>query len=162
MDAIIRLFEYKTKALNEMLKNVNIAKALIDNTPQFMNNSDSQILDQDFRDGLLYQQLYPYMPVTSQFTDAKSYITIALSGFKANNSSTTDGWIKIFVICHKNLVKTDNGQRHGFIANEIDNMMYNTRGFGIGKINEKRMDETIVGNDYISVFLQYHITDFAI
>lgn len=162
MDAISRLFEYKTKALNEMLLNANIIKALVDDTPKFMDNSDSQLNNQDFRDGLLYKQVYPYMPVTSTFNEAKSYITISLGNHKSISSSISDGWIRIYVICHIDLVKTESGQRHGFISNEIDNMMFNTRGFGIGKINEKRMEEIVIGTDYIGVSLQYHITDFAI
>lgn len=160
MNSVSRLFEYKTKAINEILLNDNIIKALSDNTPQFIDNTDETILDN--RDNLLYQQVYPYLPVTSQFTDAKSYITISLGSFNSSSSQMLDGWIRIHVLCHKSLVKTDNGQRHGFIANEINNIMFNTRGFGIGKLSEKRMEEIQIGTDYIGAFLNYHITDFAI
>ena len=145
-----------------MLLNANIIKALADNTPQFIDNTDPQLNNQTFRDSLLYKQLYPTMPVTSYFDEAKSYITISLGMFDSSGTYINDGKIRIYVICHKDLLRTESGQRHGFIANEIDNMMYLTRGFGIGKINKKVLEEVTIGTDYIGVLLQYNITDFAI
>jgi hypothetical protein len=144
-----------------MLLNENIIKALIDNTPHFIDNVNPQLNDQNFRDSLLYKQLYPYMPVTTTFKEEKSYITVSLGIVDSSSASITNGWIRIYVICHMGLVQTESGQRHGFIANEIDNMMFSTSGFGIGKISDKRIEEIIIGTDYIGVFLQYHITDFA-
>lgn len=162
MDAIKRLFDYKMKAINEMLLNENIIKALVDNTPQFIKNNDPVIYDQDFRDALLYNQVYPYMPVTSLFTESKSYITISLGSVNSLSSYFSDGYIRIYVICHRSLINTKSGQRHGFIANEIDSMIFHTSGFGIGKINKKRIEEVMIEKDYIGVALQYHITDFSI
>lgn len=164
MDATLRLFEYKTDAINKILLNANIIKALVDISPQFINNTDEQLNDQNFRDSLLYQQVYPYAPVTAQFTDAKSYINVSLGIINSipSKSYTVDGYIKIYVSCHKDLIKTNSGQRHGFLANEIDNMMFHTNGFGIGKITEKRIEEVLMATDHIGVYMQYHITDFAI
>jgi hypothetical protein len=160
MDAIKNLFEYKTKAINEIILNNNIVKALSDNTPNFYDNSDQSILNN--RDDLLYKHIYPYLPVTSHFVEAKSYITLSLEGFDSFSSSINEGWLSVYIISHWSLIKTDNGQRHGFIANEIDNMIYNTRGFGLGKVGKKRMGELQIGSDFIGVVLKYQITDFAV
>jgi hypothetical protein len=162
MDSTIRLFEYKTKALNQMLLNSNIIKALIDNTEDFMDNIDPLIDNQDFRDSLLYSKIFPYMPITSKFTESTSYITMSLGAFDSQTSVIVNGLLKIYVICHLDVVKTQSGQRHGFIANEIDNMMFRTNGFGIGKISGKRIEEITIDDKYIGVFLQYQISDFSL
>jgi hypothetical protein len=162
MDATLRLFEYKTTAINKMLLNANIIKALVDTSPQFKNNTDEQLNNQAFRDSLLYKQVYPYSPITSQFVDAKSYINVSLGIVNSSKSYIVDGNIRIFVSCHKDLLSTNSGQRHGFIANEIDNMMFHSDGFGIGKIKDKRIEELVMATDYIGVSMLYHITDFSI
>lgn len=162
MNSTKNLFDYKTKAINKILQNDNIIKALIDDAPQFLDNLDTNILTQNYRDNLLYKQVYPYLPVTSVFKDAKSYITLSLGIFKSSEYAILSGQLRINVICHMDLIQTENGQRHGFIANEIDNMMFNTNGFGIGKLGDKRIEEIIVGSDHIGVAMQYNITDFAI
>lgn len=162
MNVIKMIFDYKIKALNQIILNDNIVKVLSDNTPQFYDNTDQSILDN--RDSLIYTLIYPYMPVTSQLVDAHSYITLSLGEFDSDDNSTQNGWIELYIICHKSLISTEVGQRHGFIANEIDNMIYNTRGFGIGRIVRRKFGEFHLGSekDFVGVNLRYYITDFSI
>lgn len=142
--------------------NDSIVKALADKTPQFYDNSDSSILAN--RDQLIYTQLYPYMPVTSTFVDAQSYITISLGKFKAENMSVHSGWVDIYVISHRQVLSTEIGDRNGFLVDEIDEMMFATRGFGIGKIADRDFGEFNLGSekDYIGATVRYYLTDFSL
>jgi hypothetical protein len=112
--------------------------------------------------GLLgYKHIYPYRFVPQAETDKSTFITLSFRNYKKVNVTYKFGYVCIYIITHRDLIETDyEFLRYDYIAAEVDTLMNQQRGLGIGKTEFEEMDEFIVNEQYMGVYLKYKIYEF--
>jgi hypothetical protein len=145
----------KVTIMMRLLGSQNICKAL--------NYSQSNFLDQpDIEDTsvLIYNKIYPYKFVPVADDNANSYITLSFRNYDLVNTSFKSGYIYINVLVHINLMQTDYGWlRSDYILSEIDKLMNQQRGIGIGKPQFYKMDEMYVNDKYFGIYIAYKMNE---
>ena len=82
-------------------------------------------------------------------------------GYKPNGMTYKNGSIYFYIITHNSLIRTDYGMlRYDFLANKIDELMNSSRDIGLGKLPFYDMDDFIVNENYIGIYLAYKSTEF--
>jgi hypothetical protein len=115
---------------------------------------------------VFYNNLYPYNFIPQEednSTNAKTYVTFntarirPVKGDKFRSSS-----LVIRVFTHRDLFRTDYGAlRVDYLVSEIDELMSNSRGIGIGKLEFDGIDEFYVNNSYTGYLMIYRPVDFS-
>lgn len=150
------LSEYKNNILIKLITNENLIKALTNNTPDFLD----QPLIPDVTT-TIYSEIWPYRYVPNISDSAKVYLTMAFTNYKKLGNQYKSGNIYFYVFCHKSLVRTDYGcLRYDYIAEELDTMFSEERGYGLGKLEFASMDDILIGDNYVGVVISYRIVEF--
>jgi len=157
MSRFAELGQNKLNILMKLIGNEDIVKCLINNQSNFLDIS----LPMDFDvTSLIYDSIYPYRFVPQIQTEPKTFITMRF-GYKPNGMTYKNGSIYFYIITHNSLIRTDYGMlRYDFLANKIDELMNSSRDIGLGKLPFYDMDDFIVNENYIGIYLAYKSTEF--
>lgn len=150
------LSEYKNNILIKIISNENLVKAITNCTEDFL---DQPLIDDVT--SIIYDSLYPYRYVPQTSTSSKVYLTMAFTDYKKLGTQYKSGKIYFYAFCHKSLVRTSYGcLRYDFIAEELDTMFSEERGYGLGKLEFDSMSDILLNDDYVGISLGYRIVDF--
>lgn len=146
----------KTKIVTGILNNQNICKAVHHNEANFLDNAD---INDSY--SLMYERVFPYRRIPEVDEESRTCISLAFNRFRKINNSFKEGLITIYIVTHIDLVKTNYGAlRYDFIANEIDELFNQSRGFGIGQLEFSGMDDLYVNKKFIGMSISYRPVDF--
>lgn len=148
----------RLQIFTDILGNSTLLKAI--------GNSQSNFLDFSTPDSMVlrYTQVYPYSVASTKFIDAKTYLTMTLTGFKPLNGSQQikDGIIRFYIVCHQDLLRTDYGFRTDYILPLIDGLFAKRNGLGIGKVEFIGMDDLMgLPDKYFGTTIAYRVVDFT-
>ena len=156
---ISRLKELGNDRLTIMLRILSsqgLCKAIKYNNTNFLSQPDM-----DDPSELIYTQVYPYKRVPDNIADALTFITLNFTRYRPVGAHFKSGIVEFNILVHKANMKTDLGMlRTDYIASEIDILMNQERGLGIGKAEFNGMDDLYLNADYMGVALSYKILDF--
>ena len=157
MSRFAELGQNKLTILMKLIGNEDIVKCLVNNQFNFLDIS----LPMDFDvTSLIYNSIYPYRFIPQIQTEPKTFITMRF-GYKPNGMTYKNGSIYFYIITHNSLIRTDYGMlRYDFLANKIDELMNSSRDIGLGKLPFHDMDDFIVNENYIGIYLAYKSTEF--
>ena len=157
MSRFAELGQNKLTILMKLIGNEDIVKCLVNNQFNFLDISLPMDLDVT---SLIYDSIYPYRFIPQIQTEPKTFITMRF-GYKPNGMTYKNGSIYFYIITHNSLIRTDYGMlRYDFLANKIDEMMNSSRDIGLGKLPFHDMDDFIVNENYIGIYLAYKSTEF--
>lgn len=143
MSRLKNLSKDKITIMERLLSNQGICKALKYTEPNFLDMPD--VTDPS---DLIGSRIFPYYRVPDTEEDTSTYILMSFRNYRPVKNSFKSGIINIFAIAHKDLIMTDHGfLRYDYMISEIDNLMNNERGIGIGKLDFHQMDEVSFIND---------------
>jgi len=157
MSRFAELGQNKLTILMKLIGNEDIVKCLVNNQSNFLDISLPIGFDVA---SLIYDSIYPYRFVPQIQTEPKTFITMRF-GYKPNGMTYKNGSIYFYIITHNSLIRTDYGMlRYDFLANKIDELMNSSRDIGLGKLPFYDMDDFIVNENYIGIYLAYKSTEF--
>ena len=157
MSRFAELGQNKLTILMKLIGNEDIVKCLVNNQSNFLDISLPIGFDVA---SLIYDSIYPYRFVPQIQTEPKTFITMRF-GYKPNGMTYKNGSIYFYIITHNSLIRTDYGMlRYDFLANKIDEIMNSSRDIGLGKLPFHDMDDFIVNENYIGIYLAYKSTEF--
>lgn len=159
MSRLQEVTDYKNTIIQRLISSQDICKAVYYREPAFLSCPEVSIED------VLYKNIFPfnYIPTTQEeISEKKIYITISLTDFrKSANEKFKAGLIIIRTFMHKDKFVTDEGAlRSDFIIQKIDEILNESRGIGIGKLDFVDMQEFMVNQDYPGAFIRYRPVDF--
>lgn len=148
----------KIEFAKRIINDEQLAKCLLSNERNFLDID----IDEENRDKLIWEQVFPYRFVPSVDQKAQSYITMA---FKYNRQSIWKlGTITFYLFCHKNIVRTDYGVlRYDFMLQRLNEIVNDTRfDTWLGKVQLIDMDEINIDDkgNFIGLMVRYKITEF--
>lgn len=147
----------KVTIMSRLITSQNICKAVYYNDGNFLDQPD--IVDP--ASVLIYKNLFPYRFIPEPDKNENTYITLSFRRYRPIDSSFKSGYIYIYVFTHKDLIQTDYGVlRYDYIVSEIDKLMNMQRGIGMGKAEFSEMDEFIVNEQYLGIYLCYKLYEF--
>lgn len=157
MSRLENLSKDKFTIMERLLTHQGICKALKYTESDFLDMPD--VID-PFE--LIGDKVFPYYRVPDTETDTSTYILISFRNYRPAKYSFKSGIINIFAITHKDLVMTDHGfLRYDYMISEIDKLMNDERGIGMGKLNFVGMDEVSSINDaFIGNVISYKPVEF--
>lgn len=139
-----------------LLQQQGICKALMYDSKNFLDLPD--IIDPTT---LVYKKIFPYKFVPDVQTMANTYITMQFRNYRPIKTHFKSGLIRINVLVHHNLHETDHGfLRSDYLISEIDKIMNQEHGIGIGKLEFHHMDEIPVNDKYHCYFVEYKPVEF--
>lgn len=153
------LTSFKEELLRLIVTNNRIMQAVV-------NNETNCFATPVVKPGsYLYQNIFPYKhTLNNTEEEKKTYITMDFANFSLTNSHYKDFAMGIYVFTHKELMRiTDEGHsklRTDYILHELDTMLNNARGFGIGKLQFSGLQSVTINNDYLGSVIVYETIDF--
>ena len=157
MSRFAELGQNKLTILMKLIGNEDIVKCLVNNQSNFLDISLPVGFDVA---SLIYDSIYPYRFVPQIQTEPKTFITMRF-GYKPNGMTYKNGSIYFYILTHNSIIRTDYGMlRYDFLANKIDELMNSSRDIGLGKLPFYDMDDFIVNENYIGIYLAYKSTEF--
>ncbi|MWV44969.1 hypothetical protein GRF59_15205 [Paenibacillus sp. HJL G12] len=155
MSRLENLSKDKETIMLRLIDSPDLCKALYYRNSDFLDQSDIEDTSE-----LLYKNIYPFSTVPELSKDRMSYVTMALRNYGYINNVFRRGYVYFYVIIHKDLLRTEYGfLRNDFILNEIDRLMNEKRGIGIGKTRFYKMDEMYVNDSYTGYYTSYKLVD---
>ncbi|WP_251035361.1 hypothetical protein [Paenibacillus sp. ISL-20] len=143
----------KTTIMYRLADSIDLCKALYYNEPNFLDQPDIADTGE-----LFYNNIFPFSRIPSLAEEGKSYLTMSFRDFKKVNNRFKSGYIYLHAFTHAKLIRTDHGfLRYDFIISEIDKLMNEQRGLGIGKTEFYKMDEYYVNEQYMGMYVAYKI-----
>lgn len=147
----------KVTVMMRLLSSQGICKALHYSDKNFLDKPD---LNDNEKIDLLYTKIFPYRKVPLN-DSVGTYITLSFRDYNLVNTSFKSGYIYIDVLTHVDLIETDHGfLRYDFIVSEIDELMNQQLGIGVGKPQFYRMSEIYVNEKYMGMFVAYKLHEF--
>lgn len=147
----------RSVVLNKLLSSQEICKALLYNEPDFLENPD--IADPS---ALLNERIFPFNYSPDLEGINYSFLNFALRDYRPASRQFKTGLLRFKVMIHKDFVHTDYEMlRHDFIVARIDDLFYETRELGIGKMEFYKMYECCTNESYVGFNLHYKLWDFA-
>lgn len=147
----------KVTIMMRILSSQNLCKAIKYNDSNFLDKPD--IADPS---ELIYVNVFPYKRIPhDEDTTSKTYITMSFQQYKPVGNYFKSGVIYLNAIVNLDNMKTDYGMiRTDYIISEIDELINQERGIGIGKTNFYKMDDIVVNKEYIGTTIGYEIYEF--
>lgn len=156
MARLDELSSMKTEILTRLISNQDICKAVYYNEEDFLDQPEV-----DNPHSLIYSNIFPYQVIRDLVDETKTYINLSFNNFQQINNSFKRGFITFSVVTHIDIVRTSYGfLRYDFIANKIDEMMNQERGFGLGRLQFNEFNEFVVKDKFIGLYLRYVPVDF--
>ncbi|OBG93880.1 hypothetical protein A9X05_09065 [Mycobacterium sp. E3298] len=146
----------KLTIMMRLTNSQNLCKALFYNDRNFLDKPN--IADPTT---LIYEYIFPYKKIPDVQVNARSLITLNFSRYRPVGVSFKSGIIDFNVLIHKDNMRTDYGcLRTDYIVSEIDELINQTYGLGIGKVKFFAMDDILVNSDYHGITISYEKVDF--
>ncbi|MFI2856799.1 hypothetical protein ACH6EH_06635 [Paenibacillus sp. JSM ZJ436] len=155
MARLVNLSSDKATIMTRLTDSPELCKALYYTESNFLDMPD--IEDPSI---LFYENIFPFARVPELAQEGKSYITMSFRDFRPTrtNHRFKSGLIQINAFTHNRLVRTDHGVlRFDLMMHEIDKLMNEKRGLGIGKTEFYKMDEYYVNEHYMGQYIAYKI-----
>lgn len=151
---------YKNKILEELTKDNKLMRAL--------GNDYYNALDRETpsKEDIIYQRMFPYKRSLDKIIiDTRSVISMEFAAQGMDGGHFKDIGITFYVLVHEdNILMMDQGQtklRNDYIAERIDVIINQARGYGIGKMNFDSLRPVNTGSpDFIGVAIIYSTVDF--
>jgi hypothetical protein len=152
--------KYRVEIMSKIFDNQNLCKAIYYPQKNFLSQSDIDPYSLSYKGE--NPRIYPYKIVPDETQDVqKTFVNITLQRFRSVNNAFKNGNICIWIICHQGVLETDYGKlRYDYISHEIDSMLNQVRGIGIGKLEFAEFDEFILSNKFVGQYLCYKPVDF--
>ncbi|PIH59678.1 hypothetical protein [Paenibacillus sp. LK1] len=145
----------RLEVLDRLLSDTNILKAVVHNDTSFLDKEIPNV------DDVVYKHIYPHRFIPKTADEKKTYITISFGKFRPVGTAFKSGFVTFNVITHQDLYRTDYGcMRVDFIIQKIDELINQTRGMGIGKVEFSNSDEISLNTDYHGMYITYKLCDF--
>lgn len=141
-----------------ILSSQELCKAIYYTDTNFLEKPDIEDLS-----SLIYENIFPYKKVPNDGeTEVKTYITMSFGGFKkVTGGFFKSGRIWINAIVNLGNMKTDYGiLRTDYIVSEIDKLVNDDRGIGIGKVQFYSLDDIYVNKNYLGAQICYELVEF--
>ncbi|WP_336764967.1 hypothetical protein [Paenibacillus sp. USHLN196] len=154
MSRFSELSKNRLEVLDRLLSDTNILKAVVHNDTSFLDKDIPNVED------VVYKHIYPHRFIPKTSDEKKTYVTISFGKFQPVGTSFKSGFVTFNVISHQDLFRTDYGcMRVDFIIQKIDELMNQTRGMGIGKVEFSNSDEISLNTDYHGMYITYKLYD---
>ena len=159
MANLSELTTFKEELLRRIVMNPRVMQAVV-------NKEEDCFSKPVQKPGLyLYKNIFPYKwTVDETLENKETFITMDFANFSLVNSHYKDFSMALYVFTHKELMLiSDGGHRKlrvDFIIEELDTMLNNARGFGIGKLQFGGLSSTSVTNDIMGSVIAYNTIDF--
>jgi hypothetical protein len=156
------LTELKNKTLVKIISDLEIVKALVINTEDFLEitpTEEQDILLQS-SSNLIRTQIFPYKSISLPLESEKTYITSAYTDIRKENNSNIykNGIATFWVIIPRKLEKTNYGIRYDFICDKLVDLFENGN---IGEFELNDRGDFEVGNlNYLGHYVRFKIKDF--
>jgi len=116
---------------------------------------------------LLYDRVYPYRFVPKPIEEMGTYLTLGVNGFRRHEEGYKiyddyqSGEIYFYMFTHVDLMRTDSGVRQDLMLGEIDNLFDGAKGFGMGELKLRYVNELWMHNNKFGGYsIAFTITDF--
>ena len=147
---------YKEKVLKKLVDSDNLTK--------LVNYTDTNCLDLPSLENpqdLLYNKIFPYRFIPTTEDTVGSYIMMGFGNIEPTQGlAFKDVVLTLYIMCHKNNIRTDYGGRDDLILNEIDYLFNNERGLGIGKAEYLKANDELWNTNYSGYWISYKLTNF--
>ncbi len=109
---------------------------------------------------LPYQYVYPipYVPETTE--KASTYVCFRLSVPMVQSKTIKDVAIYVYVVTHKDLMRSKGGLRIDKMAERIDAILNGSTKYGLGRLKLDKIDDVYPAKDYYGLILKYVNADF--
>jgi hypothetical protein len=158
MSRLSDLSKDKNTIMLRMINSQNLCKAIYYTDTNFLDKPDI-----DDPSTLIYKNIFPYRQIPpDDETETHTYVTMYFGGYKP----TVGGFYKagkvwIHAIVNLDAMRTDYGVlRTDYIISEIDKIINDERGLGIGKAKFYSLDDIYVNKSYTGIQICYEITEF--
>ncbi len=160
MAKLDEISKYRVEIMSRIFGNQNLCKAIYYPNSNFEDQPDIDTYSLSYKGD--NPRIFPYKIVPDEVQDAqKTFVNITLQRFRLANNSFKSGLICIWILCHEGVLETDYGKlRYDYISHEIDTLLNQVRGIGIGKLEFSEFDEFIVSNKFIGQYLCYKPVNF--
>ena len=150
---------YKNSVLSALLQSTDILTLLLGEgyTPE-------QVLgDNNGSNGVMYQQIFPYLYTEETKTEVKSYICMDVDS-TIQNPHIKSSTLTIWVYCNKNTMKYEkegySGTRTDLLSDLIDRQLAQSVNPGLGRLLLKSAKYFIPAAGFYGRILLYEIPDF--
>lgn len=148
--------EYKTLAIEKILSNQNIVKALKYTSPDFLSKPD--VIDPEEQ---IYETIFPFDFIPELTTTVKACVNISYDNVIQTANGYKRGVLIFSIWNHKNNFKTDFGKtRVDFIIEELDKTFNKARGFGIGELQFRELKGAVLNSTFTGYQLKYTPVEF--
>ncbi len=155
------LTDIKNRVMAEILKNQNILKALIIDSPDFLTHSPStaqkSLLSNPQR--LIRKQIFPYVKTMMPTTEDIPYITTRFVSFTKTKMQYRNGIVFFYVLIPMCFENTDYGIRYDFILDELEKTFCNS-GIGDLEVGSRNDIEFADKCNYIGGCVSFKVIDF--
>ena len=153
MSGFENLSNDKVKIMMRLLNSKELCKALHYTNPNFLDQPDIEDPCE-----LIYKNIYPYRFIPQVNDTRSTYITLSFGSYKPVGTHFKTGIISFHAFTHLDLIRTDYDKlRYDFLIAEIDKLMNQQRGIGIGKMQFHEADELLVNENYVGMYVAYKL-----
>jgi hypothetical protein len=146
----------KLTIIERILSSQDLCKALYYPQRNFLDQPDL-----DDPSDLIYKNIFPYRKIPTQNDKMDSFIALSFGNYKPVRNVYKSGLIYIYAFTDLNLIETDYEiLRTDFMISKIDEIMNNTKGIGMGRIEFWDMDEIILNDKYLGNYIAYKLYEF--
>ena len=124
-------------------------------------------LDDEQKQGLIYDKIYPYRFVPDIIEDQGTYFTLGTNGFRRHQEGYKiyddyqAGEVYFYFFTHVDLMRTDSGVRQDLILGEVDKIFDGSKGLGMGELKLRYVNELWMHNNKFGGYAcAFTITDF--
>ncbi len=155
MPRLADISKNKYTILSRILEHEGLKKALYYTDRDFLDKPDVEDSQ------LLNKHIFPYPITLDETTEVGTFLTMQNKEFRLTQSSYKTGTIAINVFCHKDVIETDYAPlRYDFIVSEIDKLLNQQRGVGMGKLTFHELEEINVDHGFLGQSITYRLYEF--
>lgn len=157
MGRFAQLTKYKNNVLQELITNTNLVKALVNTEENFLN---IDLPNGFFPPSIIYSQIFPYQFIADIEDTPKTYITMSFGNYKYINNLFKSGILTFFIYTHKELMKSDYGQRTDYILDQVDSMFNKDSNVGVFSLELNGGGDFKANDNHFGSTISYKFTDF--
>lgn len=155
MSRLKELSQDKVTIMTRLIENSDLCKAVYYTDEDFL--SQPNIEDTST---LIYSHVFPYRKVPGTQEVGKTFITMSFHKYRPIDNFFKSGIITFYVLVNQANMKTSYGcLRTDYIISIIDELVNQTYGLGIGKLQFHSMDDLVSNSDYLGVEISYKKVD---
>lgn len=110
---------------------------------------------------LRYVRIFPYNYVPLIAEHAQTFVCFTVTAPSVRNDSITELVLTVYVFCHQDIMRTENGMRTDLLISEIDKLLNGSTKYGLGRVSLKGCDVLQVPvRGYSGLYSMYKVKDF--